>query len=137
MLRLKVLAAAIDMIAAGTRAPIAIAAKATPANHDGNMSSNSCGITSCALGSPSSPIGCVPAAMATQPSRARRPSTNEYAGRIEALRRIVLRELDDSEAVTEWGYMNSAIAEPSARVAYAQNAGDPGMNDAVGGLPAS
>ena len=77
MLRLKVLAAAIDMIAAGTSAPIAMAAKATPANHAGNMSSNSCGMTSCALGSPSSPIGVVPAAMATQPSRASRPSTNE------------------------------------------------------------
>src|SRR5919112_6887084 len=120
MLRLKVLAAAIDMIAAGTSAPIAMAAKATPANHAGNMSSNSCGITSCALGSPSSPIGCVPAAIATQPSSASRPSTNEYAGRMAALRRIVLRELDDSEAVTECGYMNSAIADPRARVAYAQ-----------------
>ena len=81
------------------------------------MSSNSCGITSCALGSPSSPIGCVPAAIATQPSRASRPSTKEYAGRMAALRRIVLREFDDSEAVTECGYMNSAIADPSARVA--------------------
>ncbi len=117
MLRLNVLAAAIDMIAAGTSAPIAIAAKATPANHAGNMSSNSCGITSCALGSPSSPIGCVPAAIATQPSRASRPSTKEYAGRIAALRRIVLRLLDDSDAVIECGYMNSAIAEPSASVA--------------------
>ena len=55
--------------------------------------------------------------MATQPSRASRPSTKEYAGRIAALRRIVLRLLDDSDAVTECGYMNSASAEPSARVA--------------------
>ena len=114
---MKGLAAAIDMIAAGTSAPIAIAANATPANHAGNMSSNSCGMTSCALASPSSPIGCVPAAMATQPSRASRPSTKEYAGRIAALRRIVLRLLDDSDAVTECGYMNSASAEPRASVA--------------------
>src|SRR5690242_21880892 len=101
MLRLKVLAAAIDMIAAGTSAPIATAAKATPANHDGNMSSKSCGITSCALGLPSRPIGFVPAAMATQPSRASRPSTKEYAGRIAALRRITLRLLEESDARSE------------------------------------
>ena len=67
--------------------------------------------------------------MATQPSRASRPSTKEYAGRIAALRRTVLRELDDSDAVIECGYMNSAIAEPSARVAYAQKAPEPGTND--------
>ena len=117
MLRVKRFAAAIDMIAAGTSAPMAMAANATPANHAGNMSSNSCGMTSWALASPSRPIGWVPAAMATHPSRASRPSTKEYAGRIAALRRIVLRLLDDSEAVTEWGYMNSASAEPSASVA--------------------
>jgi len=63
------------MMAAGTRAPIAMAAKATPANQDGNMSSNSWGTTSCALGTPSRPIGLVPAAMATQPSSASRPRT--------------------------------------------------------------
>src|SRR5689334_7173163 len=117
MLRVKVLAAAIDMIAAGTSAPMATAAKATPANQLGNMSSNSCGITSCGFGLPSTPTGLVPAAMATQPSRASRPSTKEYAGRIAALRRMVVRLLDDRLAVTEWGYMNSAIAEPSASVA--------------------
>ena len=43
MLRVNRFAAAIDMIAAGTSAPIAIAANATPANQDGNMSSNSSG----------------------------------------------------------------------------------------------
>ena len=102
------------MIAAGTSAPIAIAANATPANQAGNMSSNSCGMTSCGFGSPSRPIGCVPAAMATQPSSASRPSTKEYAGRIAAFRRMVLRLLDDSVAVTECGYMNNASAEPSA-----------------------
>ena len=117
MLRVNVFAAAIDMIAAGTSAPIATAANATPANQLENESSNSCGITSCGLGLPSTPIGSVPAAIATQPSSASRPSTKEYAGRIEALRRIVLRLSEDSVAVTECGYMNSAIAEPSARVA--------------------
>src|SRR6476469_3346452 len=117
MVRVKVLAAAIDMIAAGTSAPIAMAAKATPANHDGNMSSKSCGMTSWPLTLPSRPTGLVPAAIATQPSRASRPRRKEYAGRIEAFLRIVLRPLADSVAVTEWGYMNSAIAEPRARVA--------------------
>src|SRR6476659_5621528 len=117
MLRVNVFAAAIDMIAAGTRAPIATAANATPANQLGNESSKSCGITSCGFGLPSTPIGLVPAAMATQPSSASRPSTKEYAGRIAALRRIVVRLSEERVAVTEWGYMNSAIAEPSARVA--------------------
>ena len=64
MLRVKVFAAAMDMIAAGTSAPIAMAANAIPANQDGKESSNSCGMTSWALGLPSSPIGFVPAAMA-------------------------------------------------------------------------
>src|SRR5436190_11073820 len=109
MLRVNVFAAAIDMIAAGTSAPIATAANATPANQLEKESSNSCGITSWGLGLPSTPIGCVPAAMATQPSRASRPSTNEYAGRIEALRRIVVRLSEERVAVTECGYMNSAI----------------------------
>src|SRR6476661_1055747 len=117
MLRVNVLAAAIDMMAAGTSAPMATAANATPANQLGNMSSNSWGITSWALGLPSRPIGLVPAAIATQPSRARRPSRKEYAGRIEAFLRIVLRPLADSVAVTECGYMNSAMADPRARVA--------------------
>ena len=76
MLRVKVLAAAIDMIAAGTSAPMATAANATPANQAGKESSNSCGITSCAFGLPSSPIGLVPAAIATHPSSASRPSTS-------------------------------------------------------------
>src|SRR3954453_4314807 len=117
MLRVNVFAAAIDMIAAGTSAPMATAANATPANQLGKESSKSCGITSCGLGLPSTPIGFVPAAIATQPSRASKPRTKEYAGRIEALRRMVLRLSEDSVAVTEWGYMNSAMAEPSARVA--------------------
>src|SRR6478736_4892130 len=109
MLRVNVFEAAIDMIAAGTRAPIATAAKATPANQLEKESSNSCGITSWGLGLPSAPTGFVPAAIATQPSRASRPSTKEYAGRIEALRRIVFRLELDRVAVIECGYMNSAM----------------------------
>ncbi len=52
-------AAAIDMIAAGTSAPIAIAANATPRNHDGKYLSNSTGTTEFAF----SP-GLMPAAIA-------------------------------------------------------------------------
>ena len=117
MLRVNRFAAAIDMIAAGTSAPIAIAANATPANQDGNLSSNSCGTTSCALGLPSSPIGLVPAAIATKPSSASRPSTKRVRRqdrRVAPDRRC--GALDDSTAVIECGYMNSAIAEPSASV---------------------
>ena len=39
------LAAAIDMIAAGTSAPTAIAAKQNPTNHEGNIFTNSAGTT--------------------------------------------------------------------------------------------
>src|SRR5690349_3002741 len=120
------------MIAAGTSAPMAMAAKATPANHGEKLSSNSCGTTSWALGLPSSPTGLVPAAIVTQPSSASRPRTRLYAGRIAALRRIVLRLRDASAPVIECGYMNNAIAEPRAREAYAQNCAGDGMNEPVG-----
>src|SRR3954449_10368916 len=120
------------MIAAGTSAPIATAANATPVNQLGNESSNSCGITSCGFGLPSSPIGLVPAAMATQPSRASRPSTKEYAGRIAAFRRIVLRLPAGNDAVIECGYMNSASAEPRPSVAYAHSCGPPGRKAPLG-----
>ncbi len=43
MLRVHKFDAAIDMIAAGTKAPIAIAAKATPTNHDGNIANSNAG----------------------------------------------------------------------------------------------
>ena len=108
MLRVHRFAAAIDMIAAGTSAPITIAAKATPANQSGNSFSNSCGTACCGLST------CTPAAMATKPSRASRPSRNEYAGSSAALRRITERSRVESTAVTECGYMNSASAEPRA-----------------------
>ena len=49
MLRVHRFAAAIDMIAAGTSAPMTIAAKATPANQAGNSFSNSCGTDCCGL----------------------------------------------------------------------------------------
>ena len=63
---------------------------------------------------PSEPNTEVPAAIAANPSSASRPSSSEYAGRIAALRRIMLRVLPESTAVIECGYMNSASAEPSA-----------------------
>src|SRR6476469_8234881 len=112
MLRVHRLAAAIDMIAAGTSAPITIAANATHANHGGNSFSNRCGTASCGFGG--SPT-VTPAAIATKPSRARRPSRKEYAGSRAALRRITERFRVESTAVTECGYMNSARAEPRAR----------------------
>ena len=108
MLRVHRFAAAIDMIAAGTSAPITIAAKATPANQSGNSFSNSCGTACCGL------VTFTPAAMATKPSRASRPSRKEYAGSSAAFRRITERSRVDSTAVTECGYMNSASADPSA-----------------------
>src|SRR6185503_18867719 len=132
MLRVNRFAAAIDMIAAGTSAPMAIAANATPANQLGKAFSKNCGTTSCALGLPSSPIGFVPAAIAANPINASSPSISEYAGRIDALRRITLRLRDESTAVTECGYMNSASAEPSASDAYAQYCAGGGMNTPVG-----
>ncbi len=49
MLRVNRLAAAIDMIAAGTSAPMTIAAKPMPANQLGKMCSNSSGTDSWAL----------------------------------------------------------------------------------------
>lgn len=75
------------------------------------MFSNSCGIASWPL------VTFTPAAIAMKPSSASRPSIREYSGRIVVLRRITSRLLDDSVAVIECGYMNSASAEPSARVA--------------------
>ncbi len=108
MLRVNRFAAAIDMIAAGTRAPTAIAANAIPANQAGNSWSNSRGIASCGFASPSRPFTLTFALIAMNPSSASRPSSSEYAGRIAAFRRTMLRFLVDSTAVTECGYMNSA-----------------------------
>ena len=68
-----------------------------------------------------------PAAIATKPSSASRPSRNEYAGSRAAFRRITERLRVDSTPVTECGYMNRARAEPSAREAYAHWATPGGM----------
>ena len=65
MLRVHRLAAAIDMIAAGTSAPMPMAAKATPANQLGNCCSNSSGTTVLPSARPFSPTsGFTPAAIA-------------------------------------------------------------------------
>src|SRR6187549_2354563 len=101
------------MMAAGTSAPMAIAANAIPANQLGNCLANSSGIAAWALST------VIPDAMAAKPSRASRPNRNEYAGRNAALRRITFRFLVDSTPVMECGYMNRASAEPRARDAYA------------------
>src|SRR5476649_1193335 len=83
MLRLKRLAAAIDMIAAGTRAPTAMAAKATPVNQLGNIFWKR---SAMALLLPNALLGLMPAAMAMKPRSPISPSRNEYAGRNDALR---------------------------------------------------
>jgi hypothetical protein len=67
-LRVNRFAAAIDMIAAGTSAPMAMAAKAKPTNQSGNILSNSWGIARLLV------AGLSPAAMAMKPSRASSPS---------------------------------------------------------------
>jgi hypothetical protein len=58
MLRVKRLATAIDITAAGTSAPMAMAANATPVNHDGKNFRNRSGTASLGL------AGWMPAAMA-------------------------------------------------------------------------
>src|SRR6478672_1435278 len=131
MLRVHRFAAAIDMIAAGTSAPMTIAAKATPANQAGNSFSNSCGTDCCGL------VTLTPAAIATKPSRASSPSRKEYAGSRAALRRITERLRVESTPVIECGYMNSANADPRASVAYAHCAGGGGMSALPGTDPAA
>ena len=64
MLRVNRFAAAIDMIAAGTSAPIPIAANATPANQSGNIRSKSSGTTVLTSGLPFDVSGVTPAAIA-------------------------------------------------------------------------
>ena len=61
--RVKRLAAPIDMMAAGTSAPIAIAAKLNPMNQAGKILMNRVGTTAVGLSS------LIPAAMAMYPSR--------------------------------------------------------------------
>src|SRR5882757_518316 len=103
-----------------------------PANQLGNICRKSEGTTSCALGFPSAPITLVFAAIAMNPSNASSPSIKEYAGSMAALRRTIDRFLVESTAVTECGYINNAIAEPSASVPYETSPDGPGMNDVAG-----
>ena len=67
MLRVHRLAAAIDMIAAGTSAPIPMAANAMPAKSEPNWVSNSTGMIVLVSGRPVAllVIGLTPAAIAT------------------------------------------------------------------------
>ena len=74
MLRVNRFAAAIDMIAAGTSAPMPMAANAMPVNQSGNILSNSSGTTVLASGLPFAVSGFTPAAIAIRPSSASRPS---------------------------------------------------------------
>src|SRR5581483_1228674 len=114
MLRVTRLAAPIDMIAAGTSAPSAIAAKQKPANHGGKLALISAGTAI----EPLLTLMC--AASAMYPSRAISPSRKLYAGSHTALRRIALEPEADKVAVIECGYRNNANAEPSASVANDQ-----------------
>jgi hypothetical protein len=53
------------------------------------------------------------------PSSAMSPSKKEYAGSIALLRRMTPGPLELNTPVNEWGYRNSASADPRASVAYA------------------
>src|SRR5579859_4061059 len=116
MLRVKRLAAAMDMIAAGTSAPMAMAAKPKPTNQSGKTFRNRPGTANCA---PKVLSGFTPVATAMKPNRAIRPSRNEYAGNSAALRLMTRPLFDASTPVMECGYMNNASAEPRASVANA------------------
>src|SRR5581483_5034742 len=131
MLRVNRLAAAMDMIAAGTSAPMAIAANATPANQLGKTSRKRRGAASRLF------VVLIPSAMAMKPSSATKASMSEYSGNATVLRRTVLRCFDARTPVTECGYMKRAIAEPSASVAYAQYDFADGRNANVGFVPAA
>src|ERR687893_119262 len=105
MLRVHRFAAAIDIIAAGTRAPIPIAANATPANQDGNWASKSTGMIVLESGRPVAllTIGDRPAAIAAKPSSASSPSSSEYAGSATIFRLITLRPRAARTPVRECG----------------------------------
>ncbi len=105
MLRVNRFAAAIDMMAAGTSAPMPTAANATPANHAGNFSSNSSGTTVLLSTVPSRApgSGLTSAAIAMKPSRAIRPSSRLYAGSADMFRLITPRSRLASTPVIECG----------------------------------
>ena len=76
MLRVNRLAAAIDMNAAGTSAPMTIIEKASPVNQDGNMCWNRLGTTVLVFGLPLVPTsGLILPAMAITPNSAISPRT--------------------------------------------------------------
>ena len=85
MLRVNRFEAAIDMMAAGTRPPMPIAANATPANQSGKECRMSAGIAKfdlyCSNWGANSGSDATPAASAMKPVSARSPSRKEYAGR--------------------------------------------------------
>src|SRR3954470_22897400 len=111
MLRLNRFAAAIDMIDAGTNAPIAIAANAKPANQSGKTLAKSAGTAELF---PKSFDGWIDAAIAMYPRRAISPRRNEYAGNSAALRLTVRCDCDANTPVITCGYRKSASADPSA-----------------------
>ena len=108
-LRVHRFAAAIDMIAAGTSAPIAMAANATPANQGENWSANSCRHRLLRV-------------LDRDPGGDRRESEQREQAEQEGVRRQQRSVAPDHRAVlrtrstpvSECGYMNSASAEPSA-----------------------
>jgi hypothetical protein len=113
------LAAAIDMIAAGTSAPMPIAANARPANQSGKFWSNSIGMIVFGSGLPVALLvtGVTPAAIAANPSSAISPSSSEKAGNADMFRLITPRLPAASIPVTACGYRNTASADPRASVA--------------------
>src|SRR4051794_30558994 len=116
MLRVNRLAAAIDMIAAGTRAPMAIAANAMPANQLGNMPWNSSGT----IVLPSVPIGLVPAAMAMNPSSAIRARARLETGSALLFRLSTARVLAAGTPRVECGAVGGRRGRvPLERVAVA------------------
>src|SRR5260221_14338804 len=113
MLRVNRLAAAMDMIEAGTSAPMAMAAKAKPWNQEGNTLTNRPGTAYCA---PNGSTGFTPATSAMEPNSAIKPSRKEYAGNSAALRLMARPLFAESTPEIECGNMNSANAHPNATV---------------------
>ena len=105
------LAAPIDITAAGTSAPMAIAAKAKPANQPGNSALNSAGTTSLLL------VTFMPGRVAHVAQQRDQPE-QQRVGRQQ--HRVLADRVAAREAkmpVSVCGYMKAASAEPSASVA--------------------
>src|SRR3569623_292974 len=107
MLRVKRLPQEMDMIAAGTNAPIPMAAKASPANHGEKEWRNSAGIAKLLpkIRYPSaySGIPLTPTATAITPRSAMRASAKVKLGSRKALRLSTLRLDDENTPVIECG----------------------------------